>query len=425
MNYRYTYLSPGYLGKYCESGTINSQYYGVFFDLLANNPNLINQIIVLPQRIPRRDFFRELYELETDRYRSDFNLIVKKLLDNHQRAFHDLTKNDTWENSRRYLNWSYVLMRYGYFKDILNNFPAKNISSCALEMCLLKELTKTQILLSDGNNVVVDDYLYLVEKFLTRKETTIREKILLLNQTIVNFYRHQQDKSISKTIHHLSDALLKLLAPLDANNFMNILYSSVAYRGLAMDFEYGTAVRFSFLNKAEQLARTIHCKTTVEQIIAKDNLFTCIQSLSKWYLQQQDSSKAEEYLTELISIDPFDATGFSELGFFYFNLNRIEAAADCFEKAMQLGPPGSGMNAYYYAKCLEQLGDEYHSIKYLYEATKLDTCGVSAWLDLLFCFIKKKQIDKASDIAHHLYESLTLFEQLEDEEKATVRSFIE
>ena len=132
--------------------------------------------------------------------------------------------------------------------------------------------------------------------------------------------------------------------------------------------------------------------------------------MSKWHLYNKNLLEAERYLCELIVIDPHDSTGFSELGFFYVNEESFEKAANCFMKAIELGPPGAGMNAYYYAKCLEKLGKEQDAITYLFESTKLDEQALSPWLDLMGHFINQKQNDKAQQIANHIHLQILTFE---------------
>jgi tetratricopeptide (TPR) repeat protein len=149
-----------------------------------------------------------------------------------------------------------------------------------------------------------------------------------------------------------------------------------------------------------------------------------LQTMSKWSLFNKETEKAENYLCELITIDSHDSTGYSELGFFYLQTENYDKASQHFKSAIKLGPPGSGMNAYFYAKCLENLGREQESIEYLYESTKLDKDAISPWLDLMNYYIHQKQQDKASQIANHIYQSPTLFEQLEDDEAITIKNLI-
>lgn len=419
MSYRYNNLSSGYTGKHCENATLNSKFYSHFFDDINRNSELTNHLIAFPQRVPRKLFFVELYELETNSYRKDFDLIINELKNSHLRSLKNIAKN-----TREFINWSYLLMRYCQFEHLVTYSPTNYSAQFALEVIMLREAAKIEMLLSEDKMVSIDEQLELADIFLENKETSEREKIILLNQIIVNFYRHQENKSIAKKVNQLSTYLLELIEKYESNHFINMLHCSVAYRGLAMVNTFEAEQQYLFLNKAEKIARDMPYNTAIEKAVAGDNLFTCIQSLSKWHLHQKNLIKSEHYLHELTSIDPNDSTGYSELGFFYLNQSNYEKASNCFIKAMQLGPPGAGMNAYYYAKCLEMLGNAQDAIKYLYESTELDAQGISAWLDLLSYFTQQKQNDKTSEIARHIYDSSILFEQLEDEEKIYIQTFI-
>ena len=203
-----------------------------------------------------------------------------------------------------------------------------------------------------------------------------------------------------------------------------MLYSSIAYRGLSMVTEFGQGIQMSLLAKAEIIARNIKATSTFEKIVAAENLYTCLQTLSKWHLSINDLKMAENYLLEMIKIDQQDSTGYSELGFVYIKKEAYIHAVAQFKRAIVLGPPGAGMNAYYCAKCNEQLGNNTEAISYLYQSTNLDKQAVSPWLDLMNYFIHKKQLDKAREIAAHIYQSTILTEQLEDDEIITVQNYI-
>jgi hypothetical protein len=123
MNYKYNNLSPGYAGMMSETLTLNAQYYSRFYDLLNKNPNIASSILVFPQRIPRKGFFTELYELETTEYRKNLDSVINHLTSTHHKSFIKLIDDATEDNARQYINWSYILMRYGCFETIVKNHP--------------------------------------------------------------------------------------------------------------------------------------------------------------------------------------------------------------------------------------------------------------------------------------------------------------
>ncbi len=420
MSLKYNNLSAGYLGCSALNATLNSQYYS----LLEKSPDIFNSILVFPQRIPKKGFFLELYELETPDYRKRFDETTSRFIKNHTKSLENLTELNSDTHARVYINWSNVLLRYGCFEHLVNNYPKNYSGEYSLEISLLRETAKIEILLSEDAKTSIDELLELADIYLDSDKTSVREKMMLLNQIVVNYYRHQKASADKKRIFDLCNVFLELTQQFENRSFLNTLYCSVAYRALAMVNEFDAETRLSFLNNAEKLARKISWKTEIEKIVADDNLFTCLQSISKWHHSNHDILNAELYLRELIIIDPYDSTGYSELGFFYVEVESYEKAAEYFMQAMKLGPPATGMNTYYYAKCLEKLGKNKDTITYLYKSTELDRQGISAWLDLIDHFINQKNHRKVCEIANHIYYSPILFEQLEDEEKLNLQTFI-
>ena len=192
MKCKYNNLSLGYIGRAHRNAALNSQYYNLFFEAQNKTPELLNNIMVFPQRIPRRDFFIELYKLETSEYRRNFDSIISQYLNNHKKSLESLNQKNSEENARQYLNWSNILLRYGQFKQIVDGFPENYSGAFSLEIKLLRESTKIEIMLSEDDNISIDEQLELSEIFINDQKSSDREKIMLLNQIIVHFYRHQR-----------------------------------------------------------------------------------------------------------------------------------------------------------------------------------------------------------------------------------------
>jgi len=245
-----------------------------------------------------------------------------------------------------------------------------------------------------------------------------------LNQIVVNFYRHQENTFYQNEILELAKYFLTLIAKFNEPYFMHIFYSSIAYRGIAMVHPFGQERQEEFLTKAEQLARNLKGNTELEKMVAADNLYTCLQTMSKWQFHRKKTKESENYLLEMISIDPYDSIAYSELGFFYIKTESYENAVTQFKKALDLGPPGTGMNAYYYAKCLEKLGDEPNAVAMLYQSAEIDSQALSPWLDLMNYFGNKGQHHKAIEIANHINKTPILMEQLEEDEAIIIQNLI-
>lgn len=247
---------------------------------------------------------------------------------------------------------------------------------------------------------------------------------MLLNRLVVYFYRYEKEALYCNEIVTLSKVLLKYVSHSEYNSFIDTLYSSVAYRGLSMVKEFDQDEQTEFLMKAEKLARLLRPSTKFEEIVASENIYTLLQTLAKWHINLNDNKKAETCLKEMIQIDPFDSTAYSELGFFYIRYNDYDKGAEYFKKAMELGPPGMGMNIYYYATCLEKLGNGLEAINYLYRSADIDKQALSPWLDLLNFYSEKKQFDKTKHISNHIFHTPILKEQLEEHEIVNIQTFL-
>lgn len=425
MKIRFNHLSSGYIGKNHKNGTLNSKYFSEFFNKIVNSNEFLSNLILFPQRIPKLGFFKELIALET----TDFTVSFKNLLDTiknkYNKAKDNYIKNSTKENTRTYINWANVLLRFGCFNEISTGSPQALNEPYSLEIEIIKETSKIETHLSNNTPFFINEFLEIYKKFTNNFVATEREKIILLNRIIVYFYRHQKQGNIKNSVIKLSWELIELLDKLETTSFTNRFNASVAYRGIAMVSELGQEKQSFFLEKAENLARSNHQDTAIEKIVSKDNLYTCLQTMSKWKSFQGNAEGSENCLLEMIEIDPYDSTGYCELGFFYIKTESYNKAATVFKKAMELGPPGTGMNAYYYAKCLEKIGNESEAIKYLHESTTLDKYALSPWLDLLEYYLNKKQTDKAQEIAKNIYQTPDLKEQLEEHEIITIQNLFQ
>lgn len=180
--------------------------------------------------------------------------------------------------------------------------------------------------------------------------------------------------------------------------------------------EYGQALQNDFLHRGEQIARALRPNGTLEEIIATENLYTCLQTLSKWNTSLDQLEQAKSNLNEMISLDPLDSTGYGEMAFFLLNIENYEEAASYFKSASEFGPPAVGMHTYYYGKCLQVLGRTDDALAALYESTKIDPDAVSPWLDLFDYYLEMNNQTKTKEIASRLLTNPVYRNQLEQEE---------
>ena len=106
----FPHLSLGYLGKKSKTQTLNSKFYSQIFD---DNVDL-SKFIIFPQRIPRKDFFKELIKLECQSFYNEY-LKLKCRITNAHYSF--VNCNNT-PDSRIFFNYSNLLLRYGLCDEV-------------------------------------------------------------------------------------------------------------------------------------------------------------------------------------------------------------------------------------------------------------------------------------------------------------------
>ncbi len=247
---------------------------------------------------------------------------------------------------------------------------------------------------------------------------------MLLNRFVVYFYRHNPLTEYKEIVLNSAQRLINIIEHQSNDTFLNKLYASVVYRGIAMVNDMGEAFQQDCLDKSESIAHDMVSETALEKISAKENLLTLMQTKSKWAMRNQAKKNAENFLLEMIDLDIYDSTGYSELGLFYSNNELFQDALPMFKKAIQLGPPAVGMNTYYYGKCLELSGNTEMAMTAFYEAAQLDDESLSPWIDLFFIYWNTNQGCLAKKIAKHIFNTSTLKEQLLDDEVIKIKSVL-
>lgn len=412
IKFRFPNITAGYLGIKHNQLTLNSTFYA---ELFASNYDIDKQIIV-PQRIPKHELFDELLMLEenttAELLKTHRNMLVKRM----HYAFNQLDKNNS--KQRYFLNWLNILLRYGLFSEICaldtNHIKSFLDTSDFIEFELIRVNAYFRIAESDAT---LNRYLNnLANEVLSSTNLSKRVQVLVLNYVIVAAYRFRIKLPYDNCLKICCEKLIDLLKSKIEYDFGTLIRASVAYRGLAMVEELNLDLRSQFLNQAELIARNINISNQLDELIAKENLYTCLQSQAKWNQQFNHFEAAKSNLTEMIKLDPYDSTGYGELGFFLLDQNCIDEAAVNFARAAQLGPPAVGMHTYYYAKSLQLLGNHEAAVSALYEVTKIDNEALSPWLDLIEYNLEIKEMDKAKEIITNVLKSPTYRSQLEADE---------
>ncbi len=412
MKFRYPNITAGYLGIKHEQLTLNSSFYAGLF---GDKHDLDKQIII-PQRVPKKELFDELLLLEESTTAQLLKTHRRNLVQSMHSALNFLKKNNS--KQRYFLNWLNILLRYGLFNEIceLNSNHLKSLmnESDFIEFELIRASAYSRI--AESEEELSIHLFKLANVVLSSTNLIKRVQVLVLNYVIVAAYRFQVKLPYDNCLKQCCEKLIDLLKNEIENDFGSLIRKSVAYRGLAMVTELDFDLKNQFINQAEFLARTIKISNSFEKLIVKENLYTCLQSQAKWNQLLNEFDAAKSNLTEMIKLDPYDSTGYAELGFFFLAQNCIEEASINFSRAAELGPPAVGMHTYYYAKSLQLLGNNKAAISALYEVTKIDKEALSPWLDLIELNIEINAIDKAKEIITHVLKNPTYRFQLEADE---------
>lgn len=400
---RYPHLSPGYIDteNNLQGLTLGASYFREFFSGRYN----LKEMQLFPQRIPKTGFFSELTFLEKDGFTVKFNdtiqTIIKKI------------END--RSATRYqLNHLNILTRFGVCKlpaVSLNNID----NNLLLDLKLIQTSAVSNAALSNDLEININDIFEIAKQAFNLKGVSDRIKILAGNRLIVSAYRFSKDKNCRNYAREIAPAIMKILDTSE-DSLQGQLYKSVAYRGIAMINELGDT-QDDLLNQAEEIARNIKGASPLEEVLVKENLYTLLQTLSKWRARAGNDQIAEENLLEMLRIDPYDSTAYSEIGLFLSEKNRYEEAAPYFKQAAILGPPSVGMNLYFYAKCVEKTGNDVNLAELLEQVILADPDSISARLDLFDWYEKNRQIKASREIAQAILNTGTLLEQLENNER--------
>ena len=166
--------------------------------------------------------------------------------------------------------------------------------------------------------------------------------------------------------------------------------------------------------------------SSLEQILAKENLYTLLQTISKWNASSGKIKQAEYNFQEMINLDLHDSTAYSGYAFLLFDEKRYLEASIYFKLAYYQGPPAVGMNLYYYAQCLELSGHNKREIvNILYEVTEIDTDALSPWLDIFQYAKNINDMNQTKKIAVKILSNTTLYEQLTTNEYLTLSEVIQ
>jgi tetratricopeptide (TPR) repeat protein len=119
-------------------------------------------------------------------------------------------------------------------------------------------------------------------------------------------------------------------------------------------------------------------RTPKEQLVARENLMTTLESRGKEALAFGHLDLAEDRTRRMLELDQLDPKNFLELGDLLVRRGKIEEALDAYRWAARLGPPATATAWYMAGQCLERLGEEAEAADCYLQTLACDPLGISA-----------------------------------------------
>lgn len=403
MHVKFPHLSLGYIGVPSISNTLNSKYFSMFFSEKID----LQKRMYFPQRIPKQDFFNEILRLENKKWSAYFHKKQNALLQYICDQLNNCTDPLVFKNS---IN---LALRFGLSKRLKIFFSKLNLaefnqdieSEFSFQILLLQNSLENE---SYFDSIALENIL---QRTIADSKLNILSKAMILTCAIVwhSRFKIALKKSLIKLIHVHLESTLALLP----KNFIGCLYRSVCLRGLAMSPFISTVAKQSMLEKAEWLAYDLLSeKCESKNLLARENLYTFLQTKVKWSINQKNYCVVEECFAGMTELDPYDSTAYSEYAFYFLKSNKPKLAEKKFSEAVKHGPPGVAMHLYYEAHCCKILNQNKKSTKLLLESIKADDQAVSPYLDLLTTYRQLDEKQKYTEILTKLLTSKKLRSQL-------------
>jgi tetratricopeptide (TPR) repeat protein len=172
-----------------------------------------------------------------------------------------------------------------------------------------------------------------------------------------------------------------------AGSFAALIWESRLERATAyqpfLDGDYARALEA--LERARDLAHRLPISNKYDRIIRDENVYPVLQSMAKTYLAASDTECALDCLRQVTALDPWDSTGYIDLGNLYFQLERLEEAAASYRMAHSLAPPGAPHAAYLAGEAYRRLGRMAEATHMHLVALEVDPAGMSPRVSLAEC----------------------------------------
>jgi tetratricopeptide (TPR) repeat protein len=204
------------------------------------------------------------------------------------------------------------------------------------------------------------DNLYEFERIANHTPSDSKFKLSVILQIISFSTKVFSDLSRAKAWKALADEELYNLKK-SSNNFVYKLQKSIYYRAIVLVsiLENDKEKTIREMDCCEFLAKDLinEFEDEIEEIAARENLRTVLESRTKEAIWLKDMDLAEERARRLVVLEPLYSRFRLQLGEVLINQRKFEEAARIYRSAARLGPPGTPIAWYMAGQCHEKLGD--------------------------------------------------------------------
>jgi tetratricopeptide (TPR) repeat protein len=379
------------------------------------------------QRVPRLRFYEDLRSVCGLPFQKSFAKVQSKILSEITGAFATGEKKQSLPISvARFTNLLKLALRLGLQRELADldqSFPKKlNLSQDELARIRVEfENARISCSVSNEESQTPVDLSSLIELATSQGEFSQRTAITLKLRVLVATYRYARTEANKVIADRMAVELLdiaeNLYKVIENQTFAQQLQIGMVFRGTPMSSVFDLQEKERQMEISLQIAKNLRPTNRLEEIVRTENLFTLNQSLSKWYSHTDNLVAAEEAVRQLTSLDPLDSTGHSEAGIFLQGQNKLEEALKMFERALELGPPAMGMNAFFGGEIAAYLEDHNRAEVLWLESCSQDSQALSPRLSLISFYRKHKRLDDCHKLIKQILSSKELDEQLSKEER--------
>jgi tetratricopeptide (TPR) repeat protein len=423
-NFNFPSLTSGYCGVKRQFQTLNSTFFSEFWDTCGGIQGLLDGLaagIQFPQRCPKTEFFNEVLRNESPEGQTRLR---QHLDDLSSAAQYAVSQNPS---DRHVVNVLHPLMnlliRYGLGEKLFE-FPHLEINSklrwnYSANLEIYKNIHKSDVV----GDIQFDEMVKLLNQY--DQFSTVEGRLSILSRMIVTsvrFNAHLPDRDKYISIVHENIGHLMCISDL---SFEDRLRWSCILRGIAMTPELAQTTVNKLMSMAHKVADGLNGQgNRIRECLKSEILATQFQSESKMAKEQSDFYLQRASIEQMIHLDPFDSTGYSELGFYWFYRSEWQKAVENFQHAVLLGPPATSMNYYFLGKSHSSLGNLQFAENSFLSSIEKDDLAVSPIIELVGLYRSLGRTDESKKWAALLLGNEDLLSQLEDDEKTEMRRVI-